>query len=376
MAYLNLRLFGGFEATFPSGGSVPLPTKKAKALLAYCALRPGQAHERDTLAALFWGDTSDANARNALRQTLFVLRRALQEAWPATLGIEGDTIATRPPAIDVDVLRFERLALDQTPPALAEAAALYRGDLLEGFVVDEDPFEQWLLGERERLRDLALEVLARLLRHQDAVGLTGPAVQTARRLLVLDPLQEAVHRVLMRLYAQAGRREAAMRQYEVLVGLLKRELRLEPEPETHKLYEMIRAGRWPGPAASPRFIPGKGARRMENAGVAGAAEGTARAPNGAGSHAEDPHGRRPITSFPPPAWAEYQARVDQARIQQQKARELKRKAGEVRVFLRTAVRKTTETVADLRTLMEGDGRLGSPSTEGGPVSRGSDAGSD
>ena len=376
MACLNLRLLGGFEAEWSSGTSVSLPTRKARALLAYCALQPSQLHQRDMLATLLWGDSEDAKARNSLRQTLFVLRAALGETWAATLCVKEDAIAMQPSGIDVDVLRFERLASEETPPALEQAAALYRGDLLEGFVVDEEPFEQWLLRERERLRDLALEVLAKLLRRQDTLGMTAPGIQTARRLLALDPLQEAAHRVLMRLYAQSGRREAAIRQYEVCVGLLRRELRLEPEPETHRLSEMIRTGQWPAPAASARFTPEGGAREMEEAGLAEAAEGRARASNGAGSHAEDGHGRRPIASFPPPAWAEYQARLRQARIQQEKARELTRKAGEVRAFLRSAVRKTAETVVDLRKLMEGDGRLGSLSTEGGAVSRGSDAGSE
>ena len=58
--------------------SMSLPTKKAQALLRYCALQPGQAHQREKLAALLWGDSEEANARNSLRQTLFVLRSALR----------------------------------------------------------------------------------------------------------------------------------------------------------------------------------------------------------------------------------------------------------------------------------------------------------
>ena len=116
---------------------------------------------------------------------------------------------------------------------------LYRGDLLDGFVIDEEPFEQWLVHERERLRELALDALARLLRHQNSLEATEAATQTARRLLTLDPLREAVHRVLMRLHVRAGRREAALRQYEICIGLLRRELQLGPEPETRQLYEEI-----------------------------------------------------------------------------------------------------------------------------------------
>src|SRR5262249_25085226 len=119
------------------------------------------------------------------------------------------------------------------------AAGYYRGDLLAGVSVEAPPFEDWLMSERERLRELALEMLARLLASQRAIGATAPAVQTALRLLGLDPLQEAVHRTLMRLYAQLGRRDAALRQYQECVDVLRRELAVEPEAETKELYQEI-----------------------------------------------------------------------------------------------------------------------------------------
>jgi DNA-binding SARP family transcriptional activator len=238
MAHLKLTLLGGFEAA-SSSGAIALPTKKTRALLAYCALRPGEVHQREKLATLLWGDTIEANARNSLRQALFLLRAALKQARCAAFRIDGDTVTADPQGIDVDVFRFEQLVAKRTPVTLEQAAALYRGDLLDGFVIDEEPFEQWLIHERERLRELALDALARLLRHQNSLEATDAATQTARRLLTLDPLQEAVHRVLMRLHVRAGRREAALRQYEICVGLLRRELQLGPEPETRQLYEEI-----------------------------------------------------------------------------------------------------------------------------------------
>src|SRR6185295_6699278 len=65
------------------------------------------------------------------------------------------------------------------------------------------------------------------------------AIQTALRLLSLDPLQEAAHRALMRLYARHGRRASALRQYQVCVEVLQRELGVEPEPETRRVYQDI-----------------------------------------------------------------------------------------------------------------------------------------
>jgi DNA-binding SARP family transcriptional activator/KaiC/GvpD/RAD55 family RecA-like ATPase len=239
MARLILTLLGGFQARLEPGAPLTLPTKKAQALLAYLALPLGQAHPRDKLAPLLWGEMREAQARSGLRQALFALRKSLAATDPASLCIKGETLALNPAAVDVDVAAFERRVADGTPEALAQAAELYQGDLLAGLVVDETPFEEWLLAERERLRELALEGLAKLLAHQRGAGATEEAIRTALRLLSLDPLQESVHRTLMRLYAQSGRRGAALRQYQVCVGVLQRELGVEPEPETKQLYQDV-----------------------------------------------------------------------------------------------------------------------------------------
>ena len=139
----------------------------------------------------------------------------------------------------MDVSRFEHRLADGTPAALAEAVTLYQGDLLQGLAVEEPLFEEWLMLERERLREAALEGLARLLAHQRGAGSTEAALRTALRLAALDPLQEAVHRTVMRLYAQLGRRAAALSQYQRWVAVLQRELGVEPEAATQQLHQEI-----------------------------------------------------------------------------------------------------------------------------------------
>ena len=47
-----------------------LPTKRAKALLAYLALHPEKPQARSKLAALLWEDSSDDKALESLRQAL------------------------------------------------------------------------------------------------------------------------------------------------------------------------------------------------------------------------------------------------------------------------------------------------------------------
>lgn len=239
MSQLTLTLLGGFQARFVAGTPLVLPTKKAQALLSYLAVKPGQTHPRDKLAALLWGETGEEQARHSLRQTLVGLRKALSGAAPTSLLIEGDNLGINASSVEVDVVRFEKLAGEGTVESLEKAAALYQGDLLEGISLNEEGFEQWLITERERLWELALQSLAKLLGHYNQLGESDSAIQTAVRLLSLDPSQEAVHRILMRLYAQQGRREAALRQYQTCVRSLQRELGVEPDEETRQLYQDI-----------------------------------------------------------------------------------------------------------------------------------------
>ena len=248
MTRLNLTLFGGFQGRVGTASPLALPTRKTQALLAFLALPPGRSHSREKLAALLWGGTREPQARGGLRQSLFALRKAITTEPPA-LRIERETVVLDPSAADVDVAEFERAVADGTPTALERAVELYRGELLEGLALQEAPFEAWLLAERERLRELALEALAKLLRHHRTTGAREAALRAALRILALDILQEPVHRAVMRLYVELGRRAAALRQYQVCVGALQRELGIEPEPSTKQLYQEILRQR-PSPVAA------------------------------------------------------------------------------------------------------------------------------
>ena len=243
MVRLHLTLLGGFHATIEPGRVLVLPIKKTQALLAYLALPLGRAHAREKLAALLWGDMPDAQARGNLRHALSRIRTALPRATRPGLILDGPSVALDPSAVDVDVARFEALVADGRPDALERAPGIYRGDLLAGLALAERPFEEWLASERERLHELHIQGLGRLLTHQQRSDAAEPAVHTGLRLLALDPAQEPVHRALMRLYTRLGRREAALRQYQLCVEALKRELGASPDAETARLYQEILRGR-------------------------------------------------------------------------------------------------------------------------------------
>jgi two-component SAPR family response regulator len=128
MTLLRLTLLGGFAVEAHDGRSCVLPARKARALRAYLALPAGRAHSREKLTALLWGGTSEDLARQAFRQTLSRLRRALGEPAAAIVDVD-DALALAPARVWVDTADFETAAASNAPAALERAAELYRGDL-------------------------------------------------------------------------------------------------------------------------------------------------------------------------------------------------------------------------------------------------------
>ncbi len=157
-----------------------------------------------------------------------------EEAKP-WLATNVDRVALRAEGLEVDARLFERLAADGTPETLERAAALYRGPLLAGFAACGEAFEEWLAIERRRLDEILQQVLHRLLDHYVVTGAIDRAIQIALRLIALDPLQESVHRALIRLYMYQDRVGAALEQYRRCRELLACELDVEPAPETERL---------------------------------------------------------------------------------------------------------------------------------------------
>lgn len=235
MALLQLELLGGFRARL-DGVELQFPTKKSEALLAFLASPPGQMHSREKLAALLWSDSGEDQARQSLRQTLFTLRKVLTPSEEIVVAGDSDRIGIDASRVQVDVDRFLQ-ATSGTPGA--EAVDIYRGEFLEGLNLDEENYETWVGIERERLRETALAAYSSLLDRQIGEAKLEAAVQTALKLLSIDPLRESTHRALMRLYLQQGRREAAIKQYNVCAEALRKQLQVEPEKETRQLYDDI-----------------------------------------------------------------------------------------------------------------------------------------
>ncbi|HEV2100286.1 MAG TPA: BTAD domain-containing putative transcriptional regulator, partial [Stellaceae bacterium] len=221
-------------------GKVP---RKARALLAYLAAhaQAGRPVSRERLSDLLWPYQGSDQARHSLRNCLLELRRALGETAGRHLAAEFANCRLQD--VDVDVDRFEKLARSSDRADLLRAAELYRGEYLADFVIDSEPFQEWLAAERDRTLDLICSVLQRLTALQDEAGEHDAAIQSARRLAGLDSLSEIGQRALIRAYAHAGRRPEALRQYRTCAEILKRELGVAPDAETQALAnEIARSG--------------------------------------------------------------------------------------------------------------------------------------
>ena len=246
MAKLRIDLLGGCSFGL-DGGPCVLPTRKSQALLAYLAVPAGRFHAREKLTAMFWGDTPEAQARQSFRQALLSVRRAVGSSPRPILLSRSGAVALDAGAVTVDVALLEAALADGTTEGLERAAVLCKGEFLSNLNLNEQAFEEWRAVERERLNVLAVEALTSLVARQ-ASETPEAAIQTARRLLAIDPSQERMHRALMRLLLRQGQRAAALKQYQLCVDWFERELGIEPEEETRQLYRDIlrSAGRSPG----------------------------------------------------------------------------------------------------------------------------------
>lgn len=242
---------------------VALETRKATALLAYLAVRR-EPVSRDSLAALLWPDYETSRAFANLRRTLWSLHRSLGEQW-IDAGQTTVRLARRQ-GLWIDAERFEALleaykshghSPDDTcahcRAPLEEAAALPRGEFLEGFSLpDAVEFDDWQTLHAARQREQLTAALKRLASLLILSGDLAAALEHARRLAALDPLDQPAQRLLMLLLAWNDQAAAALRQYRDLERALASELGVQPDAETRRLFEAIKAGRTP-PPPSARF---------------------------------------------------------------------------------------------------------------------------
>src|SRR6476646_1449458 len=239
---IRVRLLGGFEIVRGDETSRPLrlSTKKVCALAAFLVMSRKQTATRAELATLLWGSCPDQQARQSLRQALVLLRKDLGS--PNALFADKEVVRLHPGAWSVDALEFEASADSTDLEDLERAVELFGGEFLTGFAIDEEGFDDWLQAQRNRTHAAAGRALAHYAERSDAARSGQRAMAAAERLLLLDPLREDWQRLALRLCARHRGQHEAMARAKAFEALLRRELDVEPEPETEALIEKIRRG--------------------------------------------------------------------------------------------------------------------------------------
>jgi DNA-binding SARP family transcriptional activator len=244
---VSVHMLGMFSMTI-GDLTVKLPASRGLLLLKYLLLHHKQDIPREVLMEVFWPDAEPEMARNNLNVAMHSLRKAMFAITDLPMIIyEGGTYSLAPDLqVWIDVEEFERCvkagqrmeARNQLTAALAEYEAgisLYQGDLLE-----QNPYEEWTVLDRERLRIAYLDTLDRLSQIYFEEERYSACRSACQLILMRDPCREDAHCLLMRCYSRQGQHHLALRQYQMCVEALRGELQLEPAPETTQLYNRIR----------------------------------------------------------------------------------------------------------------------------------------
>jgi class 3 adenylate cyclase/DNA-binding SARP family transcriptional activator/Tfp pilus assembly protein PilF len=237
--HLKIAVVDGLSIRTDHDESVPLRSRKAQAIIGYLALATHYRELRDRLAALIWPDLSLGPARRALANCLQTISNALAADGSDALLKRDDSVALQPSWVAVDIVAlFDHLAEGQVDEAL-----LQRGDLPEAVLHGLDDvsslFHAWLSVTRHRLRERMIERLEAALERYD---IAEPGLKrAAAALLMLEPSHERAARLLIRHLAASGNGAAALRVFNRLKRVLRRQFKIAPSVQTLAVVENLAA---------------------------------------------------------------------------------------------------------------------------------------
>lgn len=275
---LDIRVLGRFGISV-DGHALRHPAwrlRKAESLVKLLAATPGHRLHREQILEALWPDVNLRAATGAFYQTLHFARRALEAGLAdartsAYLSLTRNVLVLRASGrLSVDADEFDdavRTARQtKSTAAYRRAADLYAGDLLP-----DDIYEDWPSTRRTQLRTTAVDLLLEWAQSSWTGGDSGAALDALQRASCIEPTNEHVHAFLMSTYALAGMHESALQQYRHLCDILAREIGARPDPGTRRLYDEIRAGRFPASDATVpaitvgRRLPSGGGTRRQPA---------------------------------------------------------------------------------------------------------------
>jgi DNA-binding SARP family transcriptional activator len=223
---LRLSVLRGFELR--AGDAVVVVPTNVERVLAFLAVR-GRPQLRSTVAATLWMDTTDERAGANFRTALWKARRARKNC----IVVAGNYIVLSP-FIEVDLARFlaqakRLISIDDDLEEPDTDAEGLMGDLLPDW--DED----WIVCERERLRQLRVHALEALCRRLSTRGRHAEAIDAGLAAVDAEPLRESAQRVLIGAHLAEGNVSEARRQFRLYGRLLRESLGLQPSSDLQAL---------------------------------------------------------------------------------------------------------------------------------------------
>ncbi len=241
-------LLGDFRVLIDGKQLDSWPGSRSMAVLKYLLSNPRHEIPRDVLMDKFWPETDPKSARNNLNVALYKLRQAFSAVSRVQVIVfDQENYSLNPDLfIWTDIEEFEnhnavgrRLEKEgEFDQAIKEYVAAY--DLYKGDFLAKDPYADWAINTRERLRILFLEALNRLSRIYFRQGDYESCILFCQRILEYDNCREDIHCLLMRCYGRQGQFNLAIRQYQTCVDILRTELEVEPAEATVQLFEKLR----------------------------------------------------------------------------------------------------------------------------------------
>ncbi len=221
----QLNLLGAWRLR--CGSSTVTAASREQRLIA-CVGLLGCRH-RSFLAGLLWPKSSETQAAGNLRTSVW----CISHAFPHLLQAGADTLELHESVrVDVTALQRNVATLQAQPDARIPDSYLEdlsRADLLPGW------YDDWVIFEQERLRQLRLSALELMARHHLAAGEPGRAVIAALSAASIEPLRESAHLLLVQAHLAAGNRAAAVRAYTMFSNLLEGELGVQPSNQMSDL---------------------------------------------------------------------------------------------------------------------------------------------
>ncbi len=232
---LAIRLFGHTEMNLDGAPFKFATPRKSLQVLAYLLLHRSAPVTREYLAFVLFPDEEESVARTKLRSTLGDMSKILPAPLDRYVSIDGENVtwnANAPLWLDVDA--FVEAAAD--PVRLDEAIELYRGDLLPQL------YDEWLETARDQHRNTYLRCLSEAVSAARRKADFGHAIETARKILAVDPWREDIVRRIIAMRYESGDRAGALNEYLAFSQRLRVEMNTAPMSETAAIAERVRRG--------------------------------------------------------------------------------------------------------------------------------------